>query len=60
MSSEIFYYDATRLAELIRTRQVSPVEVARAHLDRIEAVDPRLNAIVTVADSALVGRAIAL
>ncbi len=31
--------DATKLAELIRTREVSPVEVMKAHLDRIEAVN---------------------
>src|SRR3984885_9443116 len=53
MNSEIIYYDATKLAELIRTRKVSPVEVVQAHLDRIEAVNPKLNAIVTVADDAL-------
>ncbi|MDV3124998.1 amidase [Mycobacterium sp. 21AC1] len=53
MSSEIIYSDATRLAELIRTRKVSPVEVVQAHLDRIEAVNPVLNAIVTVAGDAL-------
>ncbi|GAB2835530.1 amidase [Actinoallomurus bryophytorum] len=45
----LVYSDATRLAELIREREVSPVEVVRAHLDRIEAVNPRINAIVTVA-----------
>ncbi|NKJ47690.1 amidase [Burkholderia sp. SG-MS1] len=53
MSSELFHFDATRLAELIRTREVSPVEVVQAHLDRIQAVDPKVNAIVTVADDAL-------
>jgi aspartyl-tRNA(Asn)/glutamyl-tRNA(Gln) amidotransferase subunit A len=53
MPSELFHFDATRLAELIRTREVSPVEVVQAHLDRIEAVDPRVNAIVTVAHDAL-------
>src|SRR6201998_3679277 len=53
MSSDIFYFDATTLAELIRTREVSPVEVVQAHLDRIEAVNPKINAIVTVADGAL-------
>lgn len=53
MGSEIIYSDATKLAELIRTREVSPVEVVQAHLDRIEAVDPKLNAIVTVAGGAL-------
>src|SRR5258708_13160924 len=53
MKSDISYCDATKLAELIRTREVSPVEVVQAHLDRIEAVNPKLNAIVTVADDAL-------
>jgi len=53
MPSNITQYDASALAELIRTRQLSPVEVMQAHLDRIEAVNPKLNAIVTVADQAL-------
>jgi aspartyl-tRNA(Asn)/glutamyl-tRNA(Gln) amidotransferase subunit A len=53
MSTELISQDATRLAELIRTKEVSPVEVMRAHLDRISAVDPKINAIVTVADDAL-------
>lgn len=53
MSTEIIYSDATKLAELIRTKEVSPVEVVQAHLDRIEAVDPKINAIVTIADGAL-------
>jgi Asp-tRNA(Asn)/Glu-tRNA(Gln) amidotransferase A subunit family amidase len=38
---------AVRLAELIRSREVSPVEVVEAHLARIEAVNPALNAITT-------------
>ena len=53
MNTELIYSDAMKLAELIRTREVSPVEVMKAHLDRIEAVNPRVNAIVTIADSAL-------
>ena len=53
MSTELTYSDATKLAELIRTREVSPVEVMKAHLDRIEAVNPKVNAIVTIADDAL-------
>jgi aspartyl-tRNA(Asn)/glutamyl-tRNA(Gln) amidotransferase subunit A len=53
MSSEIIYYDATKLAELIRNREISPVEVVQAHLDRIGALNPMLNAIVTIADGAL-------
>lgn len=53
MSNELIYSDATKLAELIRDRDVSPVEVVQAHLDRIQAVDPQVNAIVTVAEGAL-------
>ncbi len=53
MTKEIFYADANRLAELIRTKEVSPVEVVQAHLDRIAAVNPKIKAIVTLADGAL-------
>jgi len=34
------------MAELIRTRQVSSLELVRAHLDRIETVNPKVNAYV--------------
>jgi len=53
MKNELIYQDASKLAELIRTKEVSPVEVVQAHLNRIAAVDPKVNAIVTIADSAL-------
>src|ERR1700735_5063868 len=53
MRADLTYSDATRLAELIRTKEVSPVEVVQAHLDRIAAVNPKINAIVTLADGAL-------
>jgi aspartyl-tRNA(Asn)/glutamyl-tRNA(Gln) amidotransferase subunit A len=41
--------DATALVALVRSRRVSPVEVVDAHLARIAAVNPRLNAVVTLA-----------
>ncbi|MEA1673264.1 amidase [Nitrospirillum sp. BR 11163] len=53
MTSDILFSDATTLAQLIRSRELSPVEVVQAHLDRIAAVDPKVNAIVTVAAGAL-------
>jgi len=53
VTREIIFSDATRLAELIRTREVSPIEVVQAHLDRIAAVNPQINAIVTLAAGAL-------
>jgi Asp-tRNA(Asn)/Glu-tRNA(Gln) amidotransferase A subunit family amidase len=44
---------ASDLAELIRSREVSPVEVVEAHLQRITQINPQLNAIVTLAPDAL-------
>lgn len=53
MTFDAIYTDATELAHLIRSRQVSPVEVLQAHLDRIDAVNPSVNAIVTVSEDAM-------
>lgn len=53
MSTDLIYSDATKLAELIRTREVSSVEVVQAHLGRIEAANPKINAVVTLAEGAL-------
>lgn len=39
---------ATELATMVRTREVSARELLEAHLARIEAVNPQLNAIVTL------------
>ncbi len=36
------------LAERVRTRQVSPVALARLFLDRLERIGPRYNAVVTL------------
>lgn len=40
--------DATHLASLIKSKQVSPVAVMQSHLDRIQAVNPKVNAITTL------------
>ncbi|GAA1730997.1 amidase [Streptomyces yatensis] len=53
MADKLFYRDATELAELIRTKQVSSVEVVQAHLDRLAVINPKINAIVTIADGAV-------
>lgn len=53
MDTHLVYADATELAELIRAGKVSSAEVVRAHLDRVEAVDPDLNAVVTLAGGAM-------
>ena len=44
--SDIIYQSAKSIAQAIRDRDVSAVEVVQAHLDRIEEVNDRLNAVV--------------
>ena len=46
MSAELWRMSATELAALVRDRQVSVREVIQAHLRRLDAVNPALNAIV--------------
>ena len=53
MSEEIIYADAVELARRIRDRELSPVEVVQAHLDRIEAANPRLNALIAYPEGVL-------
>jgi aspartyl-tRNA(Asn)/glutamyl-tRNA(Gln) amidotransferase subunit A len=53
MSSEIVWLDATELARRIRAKELSPVEVVREFLDRADAVNPGVNAIVVDIPGAL-------
>ena len=51
MSDErLCWTPATELAALMRKKKVSPVEVLDAVLDRIERLNPKLNAFVTLTD----------
>jgi Asp-tRNA(Asn)/Glu-tRNA(Gln) amidotransferase A subunit family amidase len=51
--TDLCYTPATELAELIRRREVSALEVTDAVLDRIERVNPKVNAFcVVLADEA--------
>jgi aspartyl-tRNA(Asn)/glutamyl-tRNA(Gln) amidotransferase subunit A len=53
-SADLCFTPATELARLIRERQLSPLELTRAVLERIERVNPRINAFCTLtADAAL-------
>jgi Asp-tRNA(Asn)/Glu-tRNA(Gln) amidotransferase A subunit family amidase len=47
-NDELCWRPATELAGLIRRRKVSPVEVVDAVLDRIDRVNPKLNAYVLI------------
>ena len=53
MFEELTNLSASELVRLIIGKQASPVEVAQAHLDRIEQLNPVLNAIVTIAPDVL-------
>src|SRR4051812_14919158 len=50
VAEPLHWWSARDLVHGIASRQLSAVEVMRAHLDRIHAVNPRLNAIVTLLD----------
>ncbi|MCC6177540.1 MAG: Asp-tRNA(Asn)/Glu-tRNA(Gln) amidotransferase subunit GatA [Chloroflexi bacterium] len=53
-SADLHYLTIRELAKAIASREVSPVEVTRATLERIDALDGLLNAFITVmADRAL-------
>ena len=52
-SADVIQENLNTIAAMIRTRQVSPVEVAQAHLEQIERLNPDLNAIVTLAPDVL-------
>jgi Asp-tRNA(Asn)/Glu-tRNA(Gln) amidotransferase A subunit family amidase len=46
MTSSPHPLSAREIAAQIRRKEISPVEVARAHLDSIERLNPRLNAFI--------------
>ena len=45
---ELCYLSVEDLSPLIRSGKVSPIEVTEAHLKRIEATEPTLNAFITL------------
>ena len=47
-ATDLCYTPATELIPLIRARKLSPVELTEAVLERIERVDPKLNAFCTL------------
>lgn len=54
VSVDVAFLGAARQAALVRAKQLSPVELVRAYLDRIDRLDGRLRAYITVCrDAAL-------
>ena len=56
-TSEILFKSVSELAPLLKARKLSPVELVRAFLDRIEAVNPKVNAFITVTGEQALERA---
>ena len=54
---ELALLSAARAAALVKSKQVSPVELARACLARIEALNPSLNAFISVTAAAALEQA---
>ena len=44
--TELWHLGATEIAARVRSRELSAVDVARSHLDRVEKINPAINAIV--------------
>jgi aspartyl-tRNA(Asn)/glutamyl-tRNA(Gln) amidotransferase subunit A len=57
VNADLTRYTAAELAEKIHSREVSAVEVARAHLERIAAVDGQVHAFLHVAEEAALASA---
>lgn len=53
LANDLTSKSAVELVALISLREVSPVEVAEAHLSRIDRINPGLNAIVTIASDVI-------
>ncbi|MBO54931.1 MAG: Asp-tRNA(Asn)/Glu-tRNA(Gln) amidotransferase GatCAB subunit A [Dehalococcoidia bacterium] len=48
IKSDIPFLSATDLGILIKSKELSPVEAVTAYLDRIQEINPKLNAYITV------------
>ena len=47
-TTEICYLSAGELSRLIQSKEISPVEVVEAHLERIGVLEPTLNSFITL------------
>jgi aspartyl-tRNA(Asn)/glutamyl-tRNA(Gln) amidotransferase subunit A len=48
MSHEFYYLSIAEASRLMATKELSPIELTRAYLDRIDALDAKLHAYITV------------
>ncbi len=48
MTDDLCFRPATELAGMVRAREISARELLDAHLDRMERLNPAVNAVVTL------------
>ena len=56
-NEDLAYLTLAETADRLRRRELSPVELARAAIDRIERLDPRINAFLRLTPEAALGAA---
>lgn len=54
MTSDLYFLSARKLATLIKEKKISCVELIQTYLDRIQQVNPKLNALVQLAEPEIV------
>ncbi len=54
---DVAFWPVTRLAELVRTRQVSAVELTQMYLDRLQRYGGELEAVITLTDERAMAQA---
>lgn len=54
---DMAFWSVTQLAQLIRTRQVSSVELTQMYVDRLHKYNPKLNCVVTFLDDVAMAQA---
>jgi amidase len=47
LSAELYRLDATAQADLVRRGEIKPIELVETAIDRIERLNPHLNAVIT-------------
>lgn len=47
-SNHLCYLSLSELSHLIQKKEISPVELVKAHLSRIESLEPKLNSFITL------------
>lgn len=57
LGEEILYLSTRDLAERIRARKISPVELTQSYLERSKRLGPRLNAYVTITEDLALAQA---